>query len=770
MKKTIWMVATCFILLFVGGIIGDDCVAAELPAKYDTRLMYQSPVKDQGHAGLCWAFAGYGMIEACIKKQLGLDVDLSEEHLAYSTSDSIPNDEFRGKRKYDRCGSFSDIKKYIGRDNCFGGPVLECDDPYDEMKEPNRPLHYYVGSPKLFDYDLGYDQEEEGKLDISSIKNNVMQYGAVCTSMYFEGYDSELGAWVGGYDDYYNEKTSSYYYNKSKQGSGHSVVIAGWDDDYPIENFNLKNRPSSPGAWLVKNSWGTDWGDKGYVWISYEDSCIGRNMGYVKDINKKDYSLYEYNNLRRIGTGKARSASFTGCFAKRFLTEYDGEELTSVELYIPDNDVTLEMDCVQGMEFKIADVTNSDNSLVYKEPFLKDGTKYEFNCIKKCEFKESGFHEIVLDKPIVFKDKGTEFFIVFRISSGTVSDGLSVGTEHFKGDTTDYQCYMSLIYQKKEYWRSRLGENYTIVPRIKYSNPITKHSVLKNTDNSSVVRDFEIRPDGSILDSYKVTDADGAVSDIKVDVKNDLQMHRERTTTYPDGSKEVFVSDVDSKLNEVYRECIKTNSDGSMEKLLKESENGLHYYQRDVKWRSDRTVGSVEIEDKDESGVKRFVFLASNGTNKELLVKKICFPEIAGDIIIPDKIDVFGEEYSVVGVCKDALEKNKRYYASISSLVIGDSLRTIDAYSLRNAQKLKKVVIGNSVEKIGKSSFVDCFRLETVIINSKKIKSVGRDAFSYISKKAKFYISGSKKYFNWLKKQIQKTSYFEKRVKFIRMP
>ncbi len=54
----------------------------------------------------------------------------------------------------------------------------------------------------------------------------------------------------------------------------HGITMIGWDDD--------------KGAWLIKNSWGTEWGetggygtDKGYMWISYECNNIGYSAAWV---------------------------------------------------------------------------------------------------------------------------------------------------------------------------------------------------------------------------------------------------------------------------------------------------------------------------------------------------------------------------------------------------------------------------------------------------------------------------------------------------------
>ena len=49
---------------------------------------------------------------------------------------------------------------------------------------------------------------------------------------------------------------------------GHAIVVAGYDD-----NMVIKNMPSGPqttGAFLIRNSWGTSWGDHGYGWLPYD--------------------------------------------------------------------------------------------------------------------------------------------------------------------------------------------------------------------------------------------------------------------------------------------------------------------------------------------------------------------------------------------------------------------------------------------------------------------------------------------------------------------
>jgi C1A family cysteine protease len=49
---------------------------------------------------------------------------------------------------------------------------------------------------------------------------------------------------------------------------GHSLMAVGYDDS--IEIRNIKSETSFKGAFLIRNSWGTSWGDLGYGWLPYE--------------------------------------------------------------------------------------------------------------------------------------------------------------------------------------------------------------------------------------------------------------------------------------------------------------------------------------------------------------------------------------------------------------------------------------------------------------------------------------------------------------------
>jgi len=49
---------------------------------------------------------------------------------------------------------------------------------------------------------------------------------------------------------------------------GQCVDAVGYDDNMAIINATCMGRTT--GAFLIRNSWGTGWGDKGYGWLPYE--------------------------------------------------------------------------------------------------------------------------------------------------------------------------------------------------------------------------------------------------------------------------------------------------------------------------------------------------------------------------------------------------------------------------------------------------------------------------------------------------------------------
>lgn len=91
-----------------------------------------------------------------------------------------------------------------------------------------------------------------------------MKYGALDVSFFGQSTFDEV-------NPYYNPETSAHYVNESVNPN-HDVSIIGWDDNFDASNFLVT--PPGNGAWIVKNSYGTDWGDNGFFYVSYYDQSL----------------------------------------------------------------------------------------------------------------------------------------------------------------------------------------------------------------------------------------------------------------------------------------------------------------------------------------------------------------------------------------------------------------------------------------------------------------------------------------------------------------
>ena len=227
-----------------------------LPSEFDWREEVAGglpPIRDQGACGSCWAFATVGALECNIKIRDKVNVDLSEQWLVSCNQESVPrkwgcmggwwaHDYFLENGKKDLCGD--------------SGAVLENNFPYTAQDEPCE-------CPYQHDYFIercAYVGGDHSVPSVDALKQAIYDYGpvtvAVCASGYFKiytggVYDINTFCWPGEVN--------------------HGVVLVGWDDNQG------KN-----GVWILRNSWGEDWGEDGYMRIEYGCSKIGYAARYVE--------------------------------------------------------------------------------------------------------------------------------------------------------------------------------------------------------------------------------------------------------------------------------------------------------------------------------------------------------------------------------------------------------------------------------------------------------------------------------------------------------
>ncbi len=247
--------------------------------KYDPRkLNLMTSVKDQGNLDICWSFASLGTLESYLALKRDEYYDFSEEHLRWwGTAD----EEGYGWHRESYKGGYDQIA--LGYFTAWAGPKFESDIPLQYSKLASKPSNMNEAETAFNVSSIIYL-----KKDKETIKNAVLNYGGVYTG-YFH---SAL---------YYDKVKGTYCYPGERTAANHSIIIVGWDDNYPKENFRVNSNIKNNGAWLVKSSWGNIGNEGGYIWISYEDSTLldeSYNTNYAimeAEASSNKYKLYQHD-------------------------------------------------------------------------------------------------------------------------------------------------------------------------------------------------------------------------------------------------------------------------------------------------------------------------------------------------------------------------------------------------------------------------------------------------------------------------------------------
>ena len=358
--------------------------------KYDLRTdKYVTSVKDQNPHDTCWAFASIAAMESNFLHQGGNALDLSEMHLVYYAFTNSDKSKAFGNIS----GNFKSITAHGG--NLFyptaiysrlDGPVLESELQYGaSAPASNNPTDY---NRVLRLKDVYYISMTENPVTVnqndaqrSVIKQRIFNNGAVAASYYHDK------------NDYNSSANGTAYYNKTKDTTNHAVTLIGWDDTFSRNNF--KTNPGMDGAWLVKNSWGTNWGDQGYFWISYANYLAYGAAFVVEQVNP-DLKAYYYDAL-----GWCSSWGFSSVpnmyAANVFQAARDDEKLVEVGLYTPDNNMSYEIDIYTGLGASMpSNPTGGTRSATLT------GT-----------ISHAGYHTIALDTPVSLT-KNQYFSIVVK--------------------------------------------------------------------------------------------------------------------------------------------------------------------------------------------------------------------------------------------------------------------------------------------------------------------------------------------------------------------
>ncbi len=235
-----------------GSQIAESPIVASLsgmPTTFDWRATGKvSPVADQGACGACWAFGTVAVLESNVLIRQNVCTDLSEQYLLSCNRDGWNCDGGWWAHNYH-------IDRYYPPET-QAGAVLESDFPYTAQDDA-------CGGPYDHPYKItnwAYVGNDHSVPSADAIKQAIYNYGPVAVSIC-----------VG---PAFNNYTSGVFSTDEKKtacngGVNHAVTLVGWND---VQR-----------SWIAKNSWGTSWGENGYIRIVWGTSNVGYAATFVQN-------------------------------------------------------------------------------------------------------------------------------------------------------------------------------------------------------------------------------------------------------------------------------------------------------------------------------------------------------------------------------------------------------------------------------------------------------------------------------------------------------
>lgn len=360
-----------------------------LPSYFDWRDSNKvTSVKEQYPCGMCWAFTAVAEFESKILINEGISYDFSEQNLAscdFLTTSGLAQSCSTGGNPFRSTNFFTQL-----------GPSLESCAPFQGFDgascEDNCEIIKNIDGWRMI------------ASDVDTIKSILYQYGPVATTM--DAADLAFKAYTGGVYEMYDSIMVN-----------HAVLIVGWDDTLGPE-----------GAWIVKNSWGTDWGMDGYFNIAYGAARIGTMSSYISSY--KDYDINEsmiyydeggffcfgnegfFVDISSIGAGKP-----TAWCAAVFTPGITG--------------------IIRSVDFWTTSVDASYQIRIYDQ--MVEGSMRGLRSVQWGKCEELGYYSIPLLNPVPVTS-GDDFVVIIKLTTPGYNYPISVD---IYGYTEAGVCYVS---------------------------------------------------------------------------------------------------------------------------------------------------------------------------------------------------------------------------------------------------------------------------------------------------------------------------------------
>ena len=351
---------------------------------------FVTEVKNQRNTSLCWAFSLASNLETSLLTREQKYYDLSEEQLAYFWANRVndplgntPNDKItRTQSDYHGTGNGRVASFFL---STWSGMTTEEKVPFQSSA---------VTWPDSLAYDTSAYMEDAifSQYTVERTKQLLMEYNSVSAMIYM-------------LDNYYYPDTASYSCPQSGLVN-HAVTIVGWDDTYSKENFPSASGVNNDGAWIVKNSYGKNWGKNGYFYLSYEDKSITNLVSNTAVTTPTYPNNYFYDGAAAGTVTFPGNTINNGYYVSNIFKATAGngkdEELGEIVTAVPQDNT----------DFQIQIYTDLKNT--------SDPTSGTPAYAKPVDYTQplAGIHTIHLNTPVKIP-QGTFYSVVIRIPDGS---------------------------------------------------------------------------------------------------------------------------------------------------------------------------------------------------------------------------------------------------------------------------------------------------------------------------------------------------------------
>jgi len=250
-----------------------------------------TPVKDQkiSECGSCWAHGTCAVFETLIKATDGVERDISEQWFVNCDNTS-----------YGCQGGWCAFKYFVSK-----GCVYEADEPYIAQDEDCLPSYPY--KEKAASFKKIYASSFVPAVD--SLKKYILAYGSLVVCIRYNN------------TQFMNYKNGIFTYNDTRQ-TDHILEMVGWND-------------SAGGFWYLKNSFGTAWGENGYMRIKWGVSGVGTDPYYL--VYKKPLGQLGVSNpLAPYSNNQQKFFLFQNPGRNSFTIQYDSPKNAKLALSVLD--------------------------------------------------------------------------------------------------------------------------------------------------------------------------------------------------------------------------------------------------------------------------------------------------------------------------------------------------------------------------------------------------------------------------------------------------